>query len=59
MCAVKGEGLASAAQLLLGGAGSAVGTYLCFVVPVYMGLMKFAESVAKSCEGLLFLHNKP
>lgn len=30
MSAVKGEGLSSAAQLLLGGAGSAVGTCICF-----------------------------
>lgn len=40
MSAVKGEGLASAAQLLLGGAGSAVGTYLSFAVQC-LGLMRF------------------
>lgn len=33
--AVKGEGLASAAQLLLGGAGNAVGEYLCLLM-LYM-----------------------
>ena len=35
MTAVKGEGLASAAQLLLGGAGNAVGKYSCSLM-LYM-----------------------
>lgn len=32
MTAVKGEGLASAAQLLLGGAGGAVGKHSCLLM---------------------------
>lgn len=57
MTAVKGEGLASAAQLLLGGAGSAVGKHSCLLmlhVPAtdtYVCVV-FIPSVAKSCAGL-------